>query len=366
MNKIFILLLATTSMSFAARIGVLKADRNYKCSEEVILDLDVEDKNNKTRVIEGSSDLPGIILGGHVQFTYCVIDQSSLPKIAYDYIVLRLDNSCPSGSFQFARHHDTEDTNNRNGHLGNISPNFVERGHGATLEYCFVPKDASSSKKYPFNNKAYAVFANPNQSILPKSVVHSSFYVDDENDHVWVTGKCPPRADTPPEKMEREECPVDTDHNGNSWNFNYGINIATPSTADIIDYSSRIARIFKIMYGEDDTIFNVIRWNGGSLAKSADVVDNIAIENTLVAAAPLAPAIKGLNRNAVAVELKSTGDVNVSIVGVNGAIIANITEKILQAGTHQIKWNSGMVPSGHYIVKVEQNGMVNAKNVILK
>ena len=43
-----------------------------------------------------------------------------------------------------------------------------------------------------------------------------------------------------------------------------------------------------------------------------------------------------------------------------------VTEKNLQPGDHQIKWNSGMVPSGRYIVKIEQNGMVNAKNVILK
>ena len=68
----------------------------------------------------------------------------------------------------------------------------------------------------------------------------------------------------------------------------------------------------------------------------------------------------------MAVELKSAGDVKVSIVGVNGAVIANISEKNLQAGSHQIKWNAGMVPSGRYIVKIEQNGMVNAKNVILK
>ena len=56
----------------------------------------------------------------------------------------------------------------------------------------------------------------------------------------------------------------------------------------------------------------------------------------------------------------------VSIVGVNGAVIANVSEKNLQAGVHQIKWNAGMAPSGRYVVKVEQNGMVNAKNVILK
>jgi hypothetical protein len=47
-------------------------------------------------------------------------------------------------------------------------------------------------------------------------------------------------------------------------------------------------------------------------------------------------------------------------------VIANIAEKNLQPGVHQVKWNSGMVPGGRYVVKIEQNGMVDAKNVILK
>ena len=106
----------------------------------------------------------------------------------------------------------------------------------------------------------------------------------------------------------------------------------------------------------------------GALSKSAaEVAESpISAGQPLVAAAPLAPAIKGLDRSAVAVELKSEGKVKVSIVNVNGSVIANIAQESLQPGIHQIKWNSGMVPSGRYIVKIEQNGMVNAKNVILK
>ena len=122
------------------------------------------------------------------------------------------------------------------------------------------------------------------------------------------------------------------------------------------------------LYGKTYTTYNVIKWIGGSLSKSAGEVAESPISKgqPLVTLAPLAPVIKGLSRSAVAVELKSAGDVKVSIVGVNGAVIANIAEKGLLAGAHQIKWNAGMVPSGRYVVKVEQNGMVNAKNVILK
>ena len=141
-------------------------------------------------------------------------------------------------------------------------------------------------------------------------------------------------------------------NNNNKWNY-YGAEDAVKK------------RINKIMSGSDNTTYHVVKWNGGSLAKSTEVADN-SVSSAYVAAVPMAPAIKGLNRSIVSVELKSAGDVKVSVVGVNGAVLANVTEKNLQPGDHQIKWNSGMVPSGRYIVKIEQNGMVNAKNVILK
>ena len=129
-------------------------------------------------------------------------------------------------------------------------------------------------------------------------------------------------------------------------------------------------RMKNIMNGDRNTTYHVVQWTGKDwemMAKSSPV-DEIpaSSESPLVAAVPFAPAVKGLNRSIVSVELKSAGDVKVSVVGVNGAVLANVTEKNLQPGDHQIKWNSGVVPSGRYIVKIEQNGMVNAKNVILK
>ena len=356
-------------MSFAARIGVWKADEKTKCSEEVIIDLDVEDSHNKTGVVDGDDNLPsGIHLGGHAIFTYCVLNKSSLPRIAYDYVVLRLGDSCPAGSFQFARHHDTEDSNNKNDHTGNIGPNVVEKKKDATLEYCFVPRDSSSSKKYPFDNKAYGVFANPDSKILPKSIIHSEFKIDDEDEHATVWEHV---CDTNPEPNKSPadwpvvcyDKKVKSDHNNNSWNFYPDLYIK--NAADAVAYIRRVVNISKIMYGEDNTYYNVIRWNGGSLKKTAEDADN-SVSSAYVAAAPLAPAIKGLNRSVVSVELKSAGDAKISVVNVNGAQIANVVEKNLQPGVHQVKWNSGMVPSGRYIVKIEQNGMVNAENVILK
>ena len=53
-------------------------------------------------------------------------------------------------------------------------------------------------------------------------------------------------------------------------------------------------------------------------------------------------------------------------MNVNGAVVANIAQENLMPGVHQIKWNSGIVPNGLYIVKIVHNGMINSKSVILK
>ena len=119
------------------------------------------------------------------------------------------------------------------------------------------------------------------------------------------------------------------------------------------------------MSGSDNTTYHIVTRVKPNVAKSAEVADN-SVSSAYVAAAPLAPAIKGLNRTSVAVELKSAGNVKVSIVNIRGAVVASIAQENLQAGAHQLQWNAAMVPSGRYVVKIEQNGMVNAKNVILK
>ena len=332
--------------NFKSLVGVLGSWEDCPArtnGASVSFRLDVEDKNNLTK-ISGAKPV-GISYSDEkkkdVWFSFCPVVVKNLPRTTYDYMVLRLDESCPDGSYPVRRHHDTEDSNNINRFNGMaIWPSKVVEGGDADLEFCFVPRTSNHNTKFPFGTK-YGVFANPTTSIDQEHIHHidnvlnSVVYIDDEDNN-----------------------------NQNDWNY-YGLDKKKNADKAIID------GIHKIMYDDDkkNTIYHVIRWNTANyVSKSADVAQtgNVAVENTLVAAAPLAPAVKGLNRNAVAVELKSAGDVKVSIVGVNGAVIANIAEKNLQAGVHQIKWNAGMVPNGRYIVKVEQNGMVNAKNVILK
>ena len=312
------------------RIGVLTDEST--CNEfragnqnnvQNMISLDVEDSGNQTSIQGAPVGIQKY--GSFLRFKYCTLMFETMPKTPYDYMVLKLDTECPAGAYPVTRYHDTENNGNADSYSGNIWPSSVKGGsERAALQYCYVPKNSGSTLVYPVKKK-YGVFATSDAHYVNNYNVTSSVFVDDENDN-----------------------------NKNGWYYK-----------DVPTHLQ--SRMRAIMDGTHDTQYNVIKWTG-SLAKSAGIAhtDNIAVENTLVAAAPLAPAVKGLNRNAVAVELKSAGDVKVSIVGVNGAVVANVAEKNLQAGVHQIKWNAGMAPNGRYIVKVEQNGMVNAKNVILK
>ena len=294
---------------------------------DVMFSIESESDDCASRIIGPKPN--GIsVSSNRVFFQYCIFEYDELPRVSYDYAVLRLDDQCPVGSYPFRRTHDTEDDWGQNFVYGPVWPNSV--GSNADFEYCFVPKDPTSTKVYPFdmtytNDYNTSVFANVNKTGLAQSTL----YVDDEDSN-----------------------------NDNSWYY-YGLSKNKANEKAIID------RMQNIMSGSKNTTYHIVTRVNPNAAKSAEVADN-SVSSAYVAAVPLAPAIKGLNRSVVSVELKSAGDAKISVVNVNGAQIANVVEKNLQPGVHQVKWNSGMVPSGRDIVKVEQNGMVNAKNVILK
>lgn len=296
---------------------------------DIIIGLNSE-KSSCSSAISGPQPNGVAVSGNNVNFRYCIYEFDELPRVSYDYAVLRLDEHCPVGTYPFRRKHDTEDSRGSNFVAGPAWPSDID--DNVTLEYCFVPKDPTSTRVYPFdggytNDYNTSVFANVSNTNLAVSTLH----VDDE----------------------------DSGTSSNSWYY-YGLSKKKASDKAIID------RIHNIMSGSDNTDYHLVT-RKQNLAKSAEVADaHNSVNSSYVAAAPLAPAIKGLNRSAVAVELQSAGDAKISIAGINGAVVANITEKNLQPGVHQIKWNAGMVPSGRYVVKIEQNGMVNAKNVILK
>lgn len=305
---------------------------------QAYIKIDEEDDNNKSRVLNDTVPFGvNVSSSGAAWFFLCPILATNLPRTAYDYMVLRLDENCPDGTYRVRRHHDAEDSNTQNGYVGSIWPNKVEKKKDVDLEFCFVPRSSNPTTKFPFGTK-YGVFANPSTSIDAAylshlaHIAHSEFYIDDE------------------------------DHNNQSETYYYGLSKDKPAEKAIRD------RIDNIMSGEKNTTYHTIYWRTEALTKSAEVAyaDNNFVETALVTAMPLAPVIKGLNHSVVAVELKSAGDTKVSIVGINGAVVANTAEKNLQPGVHQIKLNSGIIPNGRYVVKIEQNGMVDAKNVILK
>ena len=333
--------LAGEHPNLSSRVGVLSKSSACKSGgysygastlPDVLISLNSE-KNGNASKLTGLKPNGVSVLGRDVYFGYCIYEFDELPRVSYDYAVFRMDDHCPVGSYPVGRHHDTEDSEGSNMVKGPLWPSYV--GDNATLEFCFVPKDPRSTRVYPFdwaytNDYNTSIFANVNK---PNVLAHSTLYVDDEN-----SGK-----------------------SSNSWNF-YGLSKNKANEKAIID------RIHDIMNGDENTWYHIVTRINPNLSKSAaDVAESpISAGQPLVAAAPFAPAIKGLNRSAVSVELKSEGKVKVSIVNANGSVIANVAQESLQPGVHQIKWNSGMVPSGRYIVKVEQNGMVNARNVILK
>ncbi|MBR5693692.1 MAG: hypothetical protein IKX42_08365 [Fibrobacter sp.] len=366
MKKIYLLVTLMASMSFATRIGVLMNSSSCETGETVVIDMDVEDSNNDTKVVDGKKENlpnPGVSLGGHVIFKYCVLNVSSATQVKFDYAVLRLDKKCPSGAQPFQRHHDNEDSNNANHSSGKISPNVVNKD--ATLEYCFVPKDSKSKVDYPVG-KNYGVFAKPKSGEAKDNVVYTKFKVDDNDDDKRKV--CHTETKCKEEMKEicfnfggKMECEmhgpytvctdknVCDDLNNNTWNY-------YSASQDIID------RIKRFAHDEENTMYGVVKWVK-NLKKSAAFEEANA---PMVTVLPAAPSIKGLDRSAVAVDLKSAGALKVSIVDINGAVIAHVAQENLQAGSHYVKWNSGLVPSGRYVVKVEQNGMVDAKSVILK
>lgn len=303
------------------RIGVLKKHWDYACDEEVIIRIDAEASPNYSGFDEGETiNIPSVYVGrGIVEFMYCVLEYDGttnpLPRVPFDYAVLRLDDACPAGAQKFGRFHDTEDDTYNNYSSGNIGPNVV--GRDVRKEFCFVPADNNSSLPYPVGSE-YAVFANVSNA----NIVYSRLFVDDENYN----------------------------------NINQWVWYDTP--ASIKD------RIRAIAHETHDTYYHMVQWVGPNILPKRTELANS--EELISVDAPLSPVVRGIDHSAVDVEIKTAGTAKVSIVNANGAVVAKIVKENLQPGFHRVEWHSGIVPNGRYIVTVEQNGKTNAKNVILK
>ena len=304
------------------RIGVLKKHWDYACDEEVIIRIDAEASPNYSGFDEGETvNIPSVYVGrGIVEFMYCVLEYDGttnpLPRVPFDYAVLRLDDACPAGALAFGRLHDTENSTSNNYSSGNILPNWV--GTDVRKEFCFVPADNNSNLPYPVSSE-YAVFAKVSNA----NIVYSKLHVDDENSA-----------------------------NHNRWYMN--------SLSSVIKRRIEL----NIASGVVDTDYYIAQWFGTNILPKRTELANS--EELISVDAPLSPVVRGIDHSAVDVEIKTAGTAKVSIVNANGAVVAKIVKENLQPGFHRVEWHSGIVPNGRYIVTVEQNGKTNAKNVILK
>ena len=332
MKKVISSVILAASLSSAVEVGVLGlAGQNCPSGQkyDLYMLLNTENNKNSTRILTGSDGVPaGLRIASKTKdlfMFYCIIDSRNLRPVPYDYAVLRYDDDCPNGAKKFRRHHDTEDSG-YNSSYGSIWPSVVYKTvENADLEFCFVPATPGATADFPLDGK-YGVFADyKNTATVARSVVH----VDDEDSK-----------------------------NSNSWNW-YG------NTSDI---QIRIKRIVQPVdeknNGHWDTRYHV-SWRMASLAKSA-AAEAPVVAGNVAADKPVAAEVKGFDRSAVTFELKSAGNAVVSIVNINGAVVAKVSKENLQPGVHSVEWHSGIVPSGRYVVTIEHNGVTSGKNVILK
>lgn len=344
-KKIFLstLLALGVTSSFAVphpRIGVISEECTGSGDNQkngVFIALDTENSNDKSEVITNVTTISHIYYtSGHMIFRYCAINllEDAMPKTKYDYIVLQLDQKCPSGTYPFTRHHDTQD-GGKNYNIGALLWPSVINESTADLKYCFVPKDSKSKLSHPFENypssevpSQYGVFANPfHITHAINTLYYYVIHLDDEDSN-------------------------------NGTKFIWG--------KDIEKNTAIQNRIQKIIYGEDNTYYLATLWPAPTqnAAKSANAKN---VDTPKVELKPASAEIKSADYNTIVFELKSAGNTKISIRNINGTEVAKINEQNLNAGVHSINWNSGiMMPRGRYIVTIQHNGSTSAKSIMLK
>ena len=76
--------------------------------------------------------------------------------------------------------------------------------------------------------------------------------------------------------------------------------------------------------------------------------------------------LKGFSRNAIAFTLKSEGTTVVKVSEPNGEVVATVVVENAPVGFNSVAWNSENVPSGRYMVSIEQSFGVAGKFAVLK
>jgi hypothetical protein len=135
-----------TSNAGVFDVGVIP-DSGVGCpanSEEIVIRMDDEDTANV-------SSLNGFVgktnfqeTGSGTRFYFCKVKGEAFRPFSTsinasnqrdDYAVLKLGTACPTGSEEFSRYFDNEDTNNQNFFIGDITPN-LSIFENTTLFFC--------------------------------------------------------------------------------------------------------------------------------------------------------------------------------------------------------------------------------------
>ena len=76
--------------------------------------------------------------------------------------------------------------------------------------------------------------------------------------------------------------------------------------------------------------------------------------------------LKGFSRNAVSFTAQVAGRAVVTVMNTDGAVVATAVAEDVRPGFNSVAWNGENIPSGRYMVTIEQNGTVSGKNAVLK
>ncbi|MBQ3720119.1 MAG: PDZ domain-containing protein [Fibrobacter sp.] len=77
-------------------------------------------------------------------------------------------------------------------------------------------------------------------------------------------------------------------------------------------------------------------------------------------------SLKSFNRNTIAFTLKTEGTTVVKVSGPNGEEVASVRVDNAPAGFNSVSWNGDNLPSGRYMVSIEQSFGVSGKFAVLK
>ncbi|MBO4437703.1 MAG: PDZ domain-containing protein [Fibrobacter sp.] len=76
--------------------------------------------------------------------------------------------------------------------------------------------------------------------------------------------------------------------------------------------------------------------------------------------------LKGFSRNAIAFTLKTAGTTVIKVSEPSGEVVATVRVDNAPAGFNSVAWDSEKIPSGRYMVSIEQASGVSGKMAVLK